>query len=237
MTTDLTAPAAGSPEASSNGSEPPAKKYGRFSIRGWLLGITGGAAVYPLLILFGLNAVDQLDQTAFAVLLPNIKDYFGLSTQNILAVVALASVAGLLLSVPIGFASDRRKRLPIAIAGACAWGFFSLMTGFATSVWMLGIARAGSGLGAAVNLPTHNSLLADYYDIPNRPKVYSFHRAALAVGAFIGPLFAGLLAEEFNWRVPFIVYTIPTAILVLLALKLREPVRGHYEREAMGASA
>ena len=236
MTTDLTAPAAGSPGASPNGSEP-AKPRRRISLRGWLLGITGGAAVYPLLILFGLNAVDQLDQTAFAVLLPNIKDYFGLSTQNILAVVALASVAGLLLSVPIGFASDRRKRLPIAILGACAWGFFSLMTGFATSVWMLGIARAGSGLGAAVNLPTHNSLLADYYDIPVRPKVYSFHRAALAVGAFIGPLFAGLLAQWFDWRVPFIVYTIPTAILVLLALKLKEPVRGHFEREAMGASA
>ncbi len=235
MTTDLTSSSPA--ETPDEFQAPVLPPHRRLSIRAWLLGITGGAAVYPLLILFGLYAVDQLDQTAFAVLLPNIRDHFGLSTQNILAVVALASVAGLLLSVPIGFAADRRKRLPIAIAGAVAWGFFSLMTGLATSVWMLGIARAGSGLGAAVNLPTHNSLLADYYDIPVRPKVYSFHRSALAVGAFIGPLFAGLLASWFDWRVPFIVYTIPTAILVVLALRLREPVRGHFEREAMGASA
>ena len=34
-----------------------------------------------------------------------------------------------------------------------------------------GIARAGAGLGRAVNDPVHNSLLADYYDIPVRPRV------------------------------------------------------------------
>ena len=85
--------------------------------------------------------------------------------------------------------------------------------------------------------PTHNSLLADYYDIPIRPKVYSIHRAALAVGACLGPLFAGLLTSWFSWRVPFIVFIIPTAIFVVLAFWLREPVRGHFEREAMGADA
>ena len=63
-----------------------------------------------------------------------------------------------------------------------------MLTGLATTIWMLVIARAGSGFGTAVSNPTHNSLLADYYDIPVRPKVYSVHRAALAVGAFLGPL-------------------------------------------------
>src|SRR5688572_10761646 len=35
----------------------------------WLYGVTGGAPVYPLLVLFGLNAVDELDRTAFGILL------------------------------------------------------------------------------------------------------------------------------------------------------------------------
>ncbi len=39
-------------------------------IRRKMLAITGGAAVFPLVVLFGLNAVDELDRTAFAVLLP-----------------------------------------------------------------------------------------------------------------------------------------------------------------------
>jgi branched-chain amino acid transport system ATP-binding protein len=82
--------------------------------------------------------------------------------------------------------------------------------------------------------PTHNSLLADYYDIPDRPKVYSVHRAANALGQFLGPLLAGLLAAEFGWRAPFFVFAIPTVVFVLLALRLREPDRGFFERRAMG---
>ncbi len=63
------------------------------------------------------------------------------------------------------------------------------------------------------------------------------HRAALAVGACLGPLIAGLLTSWFSWRVPFIVFIIPTTIFIILAFWMREPVRGHFEREAMGADA
>ena len=101
---------------------------------------------------------------------------------------------------------------------------------------MLGIARAGSGIGKAVVDPTHNSLIADYYDIPSRPRVYSFHRAANAVGAIIGPLTAGIIAYRWGWRWPFIIFTFPTLIFVVLAWRLREPKRGVFERRAAGAS-
>jgi ABC-type branched-chain amino acid transport systems, ATPase component len=214
---------------------PNAEVRGR--IRPWIRNIGGGSPVYPLAVLFGLSAVDQLDKTAFAVLLPDIRDHFHLDTQGILTLVFFASVAAILLSVPIGFIADRRRRVPIAIVGAIAWGCFSLLTGLATSIWLLVIARAGSGLGEGVNVPTHNSLLADYYPIAARPRVYSIHRSAIAVGAFTGPLVAGVLADSYGWRLPFIVYTIPTVIVVLFALRLREPIRGHFEREAMGAAA
>ena len=94
-------------------------------------------------------------------------------------------------------------------AAAIAFGVFSMLTGFATTIWVLLIARAGAGFGTAVSTPTHNSLLADYYEIPDRPKVYSVHRAALAVGACLGPLIGGLLTSWFSWRVPFIVLDHP----------------------------
>ena len=61
--------------------------------------------------------------------------------------------------------------------------------------------------------PTHNSLLADYYPMASRSRVYSTHRAANAVGAFVGPLVAGLLAFQFGWRVPFLVFVAPTLVV------------------------
>jgi len=202
----------------------------------WLRGICGGESAFPLVVLFGLNAVDELDRTAFGILLPNIRDEFGLDNTGVLGLVALSSVAALALQVPIAQYADRSKRVPLAVIGALIWATFSGMTGLATGVVLLTIARSGSSLGKAVIDPTHNSLLADYYPIEARSKVFSTHRAANAVGAFVGPLSAGMLAYAFGWRVPFIVFVVPTVIFAVLALKLHEPIRGKWEREAMGAS-
>ncbi len=205
--------------------------------RQWLRDICGGQAAFPLLVLFGLNAVDELDRTAFGILLPEIREAFSIDIQTALSLVALAAVAALALQVPIAQWADRSQRIPIVVGGALAWGFFSGMTGLATGLILLTIARSGSSLGKAVIDPTHNSLIADYYPIESRSRVYSFHRAANAVGAFVGPLSAGLLAYAFGWRVPFLIFVIPTVIFAMLAMTLREPTRGRWERQATGASA
>ncbi|CAB4534451.1 unannotated protein [freshwater metagenome] len=198
--------------------------------------LCGGEAAYPLLLLFGLNAVDELDRAAFGVLLPNIREHFNLDLSTMLAIVALSSVAALALQVPIAQLADRSKRIPIAVVGALVWGLFSGLTGIAMGVIVLTVARSGSSLGKAVVDPTHNSLIADYYPIEVRAKVFSFHRSANAMGAFVGPLSAGFLAHYFGWRTPFLIFTIPTVILAILAIKLREPIRGFWERKAMGVT-
>ena len=94
---------------------------------------------------------------------------------------------------------------------------FRSLTGLATGLIVLTIARSGSALGKAVIDPTHNSLISDYYPIEARTKVFSVHRAANAVGSFVGPLAAGFLAFYFSWRTPFIVFAIPTIILAVIA--------------------
>ena len=87
---------------------------------------------------------------------------------------------------------------------------FGVVTGLATTCSVLVIARSGVGHGPGRGHPTHNSLLADYYPIEKRTEVFGFHRMANALGAFVGPLVGGLLAEAFGWRVPFFVFVIPT---------------------------
>ncbi len=205
--------------------EPPAPTSGR---SGWL----GKAGWYPLLILFGLNMADELDRSAFVVLLPDIRDHFGLDNAGILWVVAMAGAAALLLTVPIATLADRSNRVRIALLGAVVWAGFSLGTGFALTMWMLVAMRSGSAIGQAVVFPTHNSLLADYYPIASRPRVYSFHRAANSLGSIVGLLVGAGLASMFDWRAPFLVFAVPTAVLVIAGLRLKDPGRGHFEREA-----
>lgn len=198
--------------------------------------ITMGQPVFPLAVLFGLNAVDELDRTAFAVLLPDIRDAFGLTDSAALTLVAVTTIAVIAIEVPLSFWCDRLRRTRIATIGAAAWGCFSVLTGLAVSVAMLLVARIGAGIGRSVVTPTHRPLLSDYYEPRARVKVFAAHSLANSLGAIIGPALGGGLAYLFGWRSPFVLFAIPTLIFVLLSLRLEEPVRGVHERRAAGAS-
>ncbi|MDQ1532286.1 MAG: branched-chain amino acid transport system ATP-binding protein livF, partial [Actinomycetota bacterium] len=205
--------------------------------RQYFANLSGGAALFPIIVLFGLNAVDELDRAAFGVLVPDIRDSFHLTDQGILSLIALTLLGGLLLEIPLAYYADRLPRARIAVLGAAVWAIFGIVTGLSAAVWMLWIARSGSGMGRAVVTPTHNSLLSDYYPIEKRADVFGLHRIGTAVGSFVGAFAGGLLAYLFGWRTPFFVFVLPTIVFVILGLRLKEPLRGHYEREAAGASA
>src|SRR5688500_15509457 len=96
--------------------------------------VTGGGPVYPLLILFGLNAVDELDRTAFGILLPEIRDEFGLDLTSILALVAIVAAGALVLQVPIAPYADRHRRAAITLAGAGVCAIFSAVPGLVSPV-------------------------------------------------------------------------------------------------------
>jgi branched-chain amino acid transport system ATP-binding protein len=202
----------------------------------WMDEMTADGPMYALLILFALNAVDELSRTGFNVLGPDIADDFGIGLGGLTIVVGLALAAALALTVPIATLSDKYSRVRLVLIGGLAFVFFSFGIGFAIGPVMLGIALAGTSLGRSVIEPTHNSLIADYYPVGIRPRVYSFHRAANSVGQFIGPITAGLLASWLGWRAPFIIFTIPMLIFVVIGITLREPIRGMQERKAFGSS-
>ena len=199
--------------------------------------VFGGVSPYPLIILAGLAFMDAADQSAYGVLLPDIRDALHLTDTGILLVTAIGGAMGLLGTVPIAWMADRSSRVRLALVGAAVWALFSVSTGLATVVVVLVIVRCGTAIGQAVVFPTHNSLLADYYPIDTRPKVYASHQLGNVGGQLFGVLIGAGLATAFNWRVPFIAFGIPVVLLVILGLAMREPVRGGYERAAAGIDA
>jgi len=200
--------------------------------------ITGNAPTTPLAVLFGLNAVDELDRTAFAVLSPEIKDAFGLDLKGLLALTTFVLIVNLLLELPIGYLADRKNRVRIACAGAFFWGLFSVLTGVAiamTGLGLLYVARLGSAIAKNLNT-THRSLLSDYYPIESRARVFYAHSFANNIGQILGPLTAGALGAVAGVSAPFFILSIPTFALVVVATtRLREPKRGVFERLAAGA--
>ncbi len=199
--------------------------------------LTRGAPIAPLMILFGLNAVDELDREAANVLLPNIRETFGLNFQGALTLTSIIGFMFFFIEIPIAHFADRRKRTTMAAGGAAIWGAFSIASGLAPGVWTYTAARAGASSGRAVNQGTHPSLLTDYYPVDARPGVFAFYRAASFVGRFVGPIMAGVIAVTLGWRWAFIIAGLPTLALVLLTRKLKEPIRGYHERSLMTENA
>jgi branched-chain amino acid transport system ATP-binding protein len=194
-------------------------------VRARLERITGGAPTLPLLVLFGLNIVDELDRVAFGVLTPEIRDAFDLSDRGIVAIGSLAAVMALLAALPIGFTADRVRRVRLSAGAALAWGTMAILTGAAPVVAVLFVARLGAGVGRIVNEPVHASLLSDYYPPETHPRVFALHRLANPIGLG-SAVVIGALGALWDWRWVFVLLAVPTFLLVLTLAKLREPVRG-----------
>ena len=190
----------------------------------------GGASLFPLGVLFGIELLDQATQSAFNVLTPNIRDAFHLTNAGILLIVAIAGAAALACTLPIAVLADRTNRVRIALVGALVGAAFSVGLGVAQGVVIATIMLVGVSMGQAVIFPTHNSLLADYYPVPARPRVYSAHRSGISIGAIVGVLLGAGLAAVFSWRAPFFFFAVPIVVVVIIGLRLREPVRGRHEQ-------
>ncbi len=189
-----------------------------------------GASLFPLTILFSIELLDQATQSAFNVLTPNVRDAFHLTNAGILLIVAIAGAAALAFTLPVAVLADRTNRVRIALIGAIVGAAFSIALGASQTVVVAAVMLAGVSMGQAVIFPTHNSLLADYYPVPARPRIYSAHRSGISLGAILGVLLGAGLAALFSWRAPFFVFPVPIAVVVLVGLRLHEPPRGRHEQ-------
>ena len=183
-----------------------------------------------MIAMFGLNAVDELDNATFIWIGPTIAAAFGAHVADFAVISVLVLFVAPLIAIPVSLLADRRSRMPIALACAATWGVFSIFTGLSFALWFLVLARIGSSLGRTVSYPVQLSLMADFYSPKARASALGVHSLANNVGAIFGALGAGALAALFGWRAPFFVLAIPTLLVILASLKVAEPPRGAFER-------
>ena len=187
----------------------------------------------PLGVLMAVSAVDGWDIAAFSVLTPEIRHAFHLSLAGIGVIAALVAPVSILLTLPIAFLGDRRRRTLISAIGLTVWAGATGLTGIApvTAVLVIGrmLARAGSDADTV-----HQSLLADYYPPSHRSNAFFSYELGGIVGFLISPVIAGFLSDWVGWRATFVVI-IPVALLVAWQVRrLPEPRRGELDRLSLG---
>lgn len=197
----------------------------------------GPATRFPIGVLSAIYLVDQLDTAAFGVLAPEIKATFHLSTAAFGGVIALNFLVLIVLGVVVGWLGDRFNRVRIVRLGLLLAGIGSVFTGLAPVVAALILFRVLNGAGVVVSGPVHRSLIADYYPPERRGSLFAVHEGAERASGLVGPLLAAAIGALFGWRAVFLVFAVPIAVLLVISVRLREPLRGGTDDADAAAAA
>jgi MFS family permease len=195
---------------------------------------------YKRLVLTTLTAVYALnfiDRTIVSIIGQPMKESLGI-TDNQLGLLGGLAFALLytILGVPIARLAERVSRVNIIAICITLWSAFTALCGIAPNFAVMLAMRVGVGIGEAGCSPPAHSLISDYYEPKRRASALSVYAFGIPLGAMLGTVFGGLIAQYLNWRMAFFIVGLP-GVLVAIALKLlvKEPPRGHSETPARPA--
>ena len=148
-----------------------------------------------------------LPALSFGLLLPEIRDEFGLSLSQGGWLGSSVRVGNILLTLPAGFLLSRFRPLKVVIASLVAGTVLTLMHGLATGFAVFLIARIAFGVSFSVRNPARAMLIQQWFPL---------REVALAQGIIIGLLgvaeFAAvygtplILEATGNWRFAYYVF-------------------------------
>lgn len=135
-----------------------------------------------------------------------------------------------LLGIPIARLAERFSRVNIISAAILIWSGFTALCGTAGSFVTLAAYRFGVGFGEAGLSPPAHSLLSDYFEPKKRASALAIYAFGIPMGSMFGAVVGGYLAQNFSWRVAFMLVGLP-GVVIAIAIKLliKEPARGHSE--------
>lgn len=189
------------------------------------------AAYLALAILMLTYMVSFVDRIALGVLQEPIKLELGLSDWQLgllsgPAFALLYSITGL----PIARLAERRSRTMILAASLVAWSVMTMMCGLARNFTHLLLARAGVSISEAGCNPTAHSLIADLFPSRERGRAIAFYSLGAPIGAFVGAVAAGWMAQHLGWRTAFLLLGPPGFLLaVVILFFMPKPRRGQYD--------
>jgi MFS family permease len=183
-----------------------------------------------LILLTGVTTVGFIDRIVVNVLVEPLKTEFDLTDTQVSLMGLAFAVLYIGLGIGVARLAERVRRLTLVAIGTVVWSVATAACGMVTSWTQLLLARVGVGVGEAVGLPSNQSVIADYFPANRRGLAMSVLLLAPPIGAFIGFVGGGWIAQNFDWRWTFLIAAIPGILLgILVFLFIKEPPRGQHD--------
>ena len=191
--------------------------------------------VAPFVVFFFLDYVQTFDSAITSILLPEIREDLDTSLTALTLYGQLFALVGVPFALLVGYLTDRTRRTRLIAIGNVLSGGFSAVKAMAPNAFAYQGATMLDNFGEGVNNAPTQSLLYDYYPIDARAKVIALRQFGLRVGGFATPVLVGFAGVRYGWRTCLLIVA-PLLILsgLIAAGRLREPVRGYWERMRAG---
>ena len=160
------------------------------------------------------HALKHMFNSAFFVLLPEIKTGLALSNVQVGTLSTVRNFAGGLSNLPAGFVGDRfsEKRAGLLGLSIATIGVFGLALGLATSYLLAVMAAAMMIVGITFWHPVAISALSRQF-AERRGFAIALHGTGGSIGEATGPVIAGLLLGFLTWRVVLQGSVVPAVLL------------------------
>jgi MFS transporter, Spinster family, sphingosine-1-phosphate transporter len=178
-----------------------------------------------------VNLLNYLDRYVISALVPDLaRAHMGLTDLRLGTLMSGFLIVYMCCAPLFGVLGDRRSRPRAIAAGVLLWSVATAFSGLARNYWHLLIGRAVVGIGEAAYGTISPALLADYFPLRSRGRVFAVFFMAIPVGSALGYIVGGLVDQWYGWRAAFWVAGLPGLALALWVLRLPDPPRGVQEQ-------
>ena len=174
-------------------------------------------AAYFLTLLLLANTLSYADRHLFSILIPAIKQEFGVS-DSLLGLIAGPGfiVSYIVLTMPLARLADRWSRRGVLAVAAATWSIATAACGIAVNIWQLAMARVVVGVGEAGGMPPSQSLVADLFSERRRTTAMGILSSGTYFGILLGLAGGAAIAGAWGWRAAFIALAVPGIPLAIL---------------------
>jgi MFS transporter, Spinster family, sphingosine-1-phosphate transporter len=177
-------------------------------------------ARWGLFVLTLVNLFNYLDRFVLSSVVESLKKSELHLSDTQLGALATGFILVYMLTSPVfGTLGDRGNRPRLMSVGIAIWSLATALGGFAVNFASLFIARSAVGVGEAAYGTVSPALLADYFPVEKRGRVFAVFSAAIPIGSAAGYMLGGLVDHYYGWRAAFFVAAWMTS-------RLLDPPRG-----------
>jgi len=184
------------------------------------------AAFVGLGVLSLINLVNYLDRYILAGVMRKVQAEFTLTDAEGGSLATTFMLVYMFASPVGGYLGDRLPRRFLIGAAVAVWSVATIGSGLATTFVMLLVARALTGVGEAGYGTVAPSFISDLFDPRERSRWLSVFYTAMPLGAALGFILGGLMADRATWHHAFYAGGVPGLVLAVAVLFLKEPRRG-----------